>query len=79
MTTIRAALVVQNCPVKNFKKNFTRTLEVVKTAADLDADIVVFPEMNLTGYAAQEASQARPLDPEWVDVLSRTASQLDAV
>jgi len=76
MTTIRAALVVQNCPVKNFKKNFASTLEVMKTAAARKADIVVFPEMNLTGYAAQDTSLAQPLDPEWVDELSRAARQL---
>jgi len=77
MTTIRAALVVQNCPVKTFNDNLSRTLDTIDRAADLKADIIVFPEMNLTGYAAGDVSLARPLDPEWVEKLSRAARRLD--
>ncbi len=77
MTIIRAALVVQNCPANNFKDNFARTLEVVNSAGKLKADIIVFPEMNLTGYAAGDTSLAKPIDPEWVAKLSQAAGRLD--
>ena len=75
MRKIRAALVVQNCPANNFERNLTHTLESVSKAAGMKADIVVFPEMNLTGYAAGDISNARPLDPEWTEQLSSLATR----
>ena len=77
MTILRAALVVQNCPVNNFSSNLARTLEMAETAASLKADILVFPEMNLTGYAAGDPSLARPIDPDWVRKLSKAATAYD--
>jgi len=77
MTTIKAALVVQNSPVKTFKENLAATLDTVNKAHSLKADIIVFPEMNLTGYAAADTSLAQPLDPQWVGGLFEAASRLD--
>lgn len=51
MTTVSAALVTQNCPVGKFNDNLAHTLELARTAAGQQAKIVLFPEMNLTGYA----------------------------
>lgn len=77
MTTIRAALVVQNSPVKTFRENIAATLETVDKAHSLKADIIVFPEMNLTGYAAADASLAQPLASEWIEKFSKAASHLN--
>lgn len=58
-----AALVIQNCISGNLDKNLESTTQGIKDAAGNGADFIVFPEMNLTGYAsgANIQSIARPL------------------
>lgn len=50
MTKITAALVVQNCPAGRIEDNLAQTIAFAQQAAARNARIVVFPEMNLTGY-----------------------------
>lgn len=50
MSNVSAALVIQNCPAGKIQDNLTQTIDFAKKAADLNAKIVVFPEMNITGY-----------------------------
>lgn len=54
MNSIKAALVVQNCIAGNFEINFQSTLKLVNQAIAQKAEIIVFPEMNLTGYVSNE-------------------------
>ena len=72
---IRAALVIQHCPAGDFEGNLSHTLARVEEAADLGADFIVFPEMNLTGYAAGEKGRsiAVSLKSEWTDRISAVA------
>jgi N-carbamoylputrescine amidase len=71
MQNIRVTLVIQNCPVNRFADNLTRTVEHVCSAAQQNCDFVAFPEMNLTGYAPADLSNAVALDPIWMDELNR--------
>ncbi len=75
MTTLRAALAIQHCPAGNFDHNFARTLDIISEAATRNADIVVFPEMNLTGYAAGEQVHpiASPMSAEWMNRLQQSS------
>jgi len=50
MRDIRIAAVVMNCPVGEVEDNLNRMDELVKTAADHAAEIICFPELNITGY-----------------------------
>ena len=77
MGKIRAALVIQNCRIGRFEENLGLCLDLVAQAAGQGADIVVFPEMNLTGYATGPAicNAARSLDPDWTQELSNAAER----
>ncbi|MDD9304780.1 MAG: amidohydrolase [Desulfobacter sp.] len=75
MTTIRAALVIQTCVAGDFERNLDSTLDTISIAAGLKADILVFPEMNLTGYAPADVSIARSIKPDWLGQISCAASK----
>lgn len=47
-----AQTIVSN---KNIEKNTYHHLEMIKLASKQDADIVVFPELSLTGYELELA------------------------
>lgn len=75
MKPIAVALVVQNCPAGCFDRNLESTLDFISQSARDRSDIVVFPEMNLTGYVAGEdvLRIARPITPELISLMSKTA------
>ncbi len=79
MMPFRVALAVQNCPAGQFEANLAKSLKLARSAADQGADMIVFPEMNLTGYVAGKeiASHARPLDPGLEAQLTDQAEALD--
>ncbi len=79
MKPIRTALVIQNCRLGRFDENLDQCLELIGQAASKGASIVVFPEMNLTGYAAGPGIReiARPIDEQWTGAISRAAAQLN--
>lgn len=52
MSTVTAALIVQQCPAGDVRQNLTHSLSLAAQAVDRGACVVVFPEMNLTGYLA---------------------------
>ena len=74
----RIALAVQNCAVGQFEKNLESTLAMVRCAADQGADMVVFPEMNLTGYdTGNRINQlATPITPDLIQPFQTTADKL---
>ena len=49
---MKAALIVQNSIAGDFKNNIASTLDFISKAFKKEAKIVVFPEMNLTGYVS---------------------------
>jgi len=79
MKTVKVALVVQNCIAGNFEKNIAATLEFITSAAEKGAQIIVFPEMNLTGYVSGPdiLSISRPLNEDLVNLFSSLAEKLE--
>ncbi len=75
MTSLTLALCVQNCPAGEFSYNVDRTVSFICQAASDGADIIVFPEMNLTGYVTGDKafSIARPLDSSLMELFSGLA------
>ena len=61
MKLIRVALVVQRSIPGEFEKNLSASLEAVCIAAGHKAEIVVFPEMNLTGYISRRIVNMIPV------------------
>ena len=78
MKIIKAALIVQNCIAGNFKKNFESTLDFISTATQKGAKIIVFPEMNLTGYVAGSdiTNICKPINEDMVSLFSDMAKDL---
>jgi predicted amidohydrolase len=55
MNDIRIAAVTMNCPVGRVEDNLDRMAGWIQAAKKQAADIVCFPEMNVTGYSTREA------------------------
>ena len=77
MKPVTAALVIQHCPAGEFHRNVESTLSIAASAADRGARIVVFPEMNLTGYVSgKTVSQiARRLPDDLIERFSQFCSR----
>ncbi len=77
MTTAKVALIVQNCIAGDFKSNIDSTLDFISKALQKNAQIIVFPEMNLTGYVSGEKirSITRPIDASWTTLFSSIAKE----
>ncbi|MBW2654863.1 MAG: amidohydrolase [Deltaproteobacteria bacterium] len=78
MKMIKAALVVQNCIAGNFEKNLGSSLQFISSASEKNAKIIIFPEMNLTGYVAGPdiTSICKPINKDMVDLFSNKAKDL---
>jgi N-carbamoylputrescine amidase len=53
MNDLRIAAVVMNCPVGRVRKNLDRMATLTAAAAKQGADLICFPEMNVTGYSSK--------------------------
>ena len=54
MKDLRIAAVIMNCPVGGVQENLDRMAGWIETAKKQAADLVCFPEMNVTGYSTRE-------------------------
>ena len=79
MKSLRLALVVQRCIPGVFEKNLSASLRAVALAAEQKAQMVVFPEMNLSGYMAgpKILSIAQPVSEQLIQTLSAAADKFD--
>lgn len=77
MKTVKTALIVQNCIVGNFEKNLSSTLHFISAAVQKGAKIIVFPEMNLTGYMTGPdiVSNSKPVTKEITTLFSSLAGE----
>lgn len=75
---MKAALIVQNCIAGDFKKNLNSSIDFISKAAKKFADIIIFPEMNLTGYVAGPdiISISKPIDVDIINLFSGLAEDL---
>jgi predicted amidohydrolase len=79
MKNLKVALVVQKSISGAFEKNLAVSMEAIAHAASQNAQMVVFPEMNLSGYLAgpKIRSLAHSVSRELIHVLSTAADKLD--
>jgi N-carbamoylputrescine amidase len=54
MNDIRIATVILNCPVGRITENLDQMASWVAAAGKRGADLICFPEMNVTGYSTRE-------------------------
>jgi predicted amidohydrolase len=79
MKHFRVALVVQKSIPGAFEKNLSASLEAISQAASKMAQMVVFPEMNLSGYMTDPkiVSIAQPVSGKLIQSLSKAADTFD--
>lgn len=73
---IKAALVIQNSIAGDYDLNFAACCNLISQAAIEGAKVIVFPEMNLTGYVAgpQIKDICRPASKEMINQFSALAA-----
>ena len=54
MNDIRIAAVIMNCPIGRVQDNLDRMAVWIQAAKKQAADLVCFPEMNVTGYSTRD-------------------------
>jgi NAD+ synthase (glutamine-hydrolysing) len=78
VTRLRIALAQVNSTVGDLAGNAATVAEWTRRAADAGADLVVFPEMMLTGYPVEDLALRESFVQASMDTLEATAQQLDA-
>lgn len=76
---IKAALTVQRSIAGDYEQNLASCLNFISKAADNHVKIIVFPEMNLTGYVAgpQIKEICRPVTKDMTDIFSNLSRTHD--
>ena len=78
MTRLRIALAQANSTVGDLTGNAAAVLEWTRRAAGASADLVVFPEMMLTGYPVEDLALRTSFVTASITALEDTARQLSA-
>jgi len=66
---IRIALAQCNTKLGDVSANLQQHIQIIGQARDQDADLVIFPELSLTGYALQDLAVATALQPHADDLV----------
>ena len=76
---IQAALVLQNCIAGAFEPNLQSTLYFIEQAHQKNAKLIIFPEMNLTGYASGDRLYqiSQPVTPNIIALFSKLCGKKD--
>lgn len=79
--TVRIATVQAEARPGALLHNVSRATHLIAEAADADADVVVFPEASLTGYADEVFAAPLPDldDPQWQDPLRRIVDETGVI
>ena len=78
---MRVALAQIDCVLGDTEENLRKAKEVVAEAKDRGADLTVFPELSLSGYALEELDDdvAIEAQSEPISCLAETAGEMDVV
>jgi predicted amidohydrolase len=76
MKDITIALAVQNSICGKFDENLSKCIELTVKASEKGASLILFPEMNLTGYTSGEkiSSIAKPISDELINALQEIST-----
>jgi len=79
MKPVTLCLAIVTCLCERFEDNLRTCMDMIRTAAQTGADMVIFPEMNLTGYVTDQRVSffSRPVDSHLIDSLSRLSDELN--
>jgi predicted amidohydrolase len=78
---IRLAMAQINTRLGDTQANLEKHLALIEDARDAGADIIVFPELSLMGYALQDltASVAIPADDSSLEPLRQASAEIDVL
>ena len=78
---MRVAMAQVDCVLGDLAENARRARRAIREAAEQGADLVVFPELNLTGYALGTIGDDVALEPgdETIAALAAEAGDVDVV
>ncbi|MDD3374126.1 MAG: NAD+ synthase [Candidatus Omnitrophica bacterium] len=76
MKKIRIALAQGNTTVGDFEENAKEILGFIETAKQMDSDIVVFPELSITGYPPEDLLLKKHFVDDNIKALHRVASRI---
>lgn len=81
MDGMKVALAQINADIGRFQHNLAKHLAYIQLAREAEADIVVFPEMALTGYSLQDLALtlAMPSTSKKLDPLRQASQQIDII
>ncbi len=79
MSCLRLALAQKNATVGDLKGNVAKVLETVAEARKFQADIVVFPEIFLTGYPPEDLLLHPAFVSDNLKVLKELAKKIDGI
>jgi N-carbamoylputrescine amidase len=79
MKPVTLCLAIVTCLCNRFKDNFNTCCDIISTAARKGADMVIFPEMTLTGYGTDHrfSKQVPPMDSQVIQTFARLSDQLN--
>lgn len=76
-------IVAQTAPILgDIERNFERHLEIIERARSEKADLLVFPELSLTGYTVKDSVEELALDPAdnpWFERLKEISREMSLV
>lgn len=80
MKPVKAALVNQNCLCGQFSTNIKNCIDLAEKAAASNSRYIIFPEMNLTGYATGPTIKdiAQPISQNLINTFSDLSKDLSA-
>lgn len=68
---MKVAVAQINSVLGDFEKNINHHAEFCQIAISENADVIVFPELSLTGYSLKDLNYAIALNPGTTDKLDR--------
>ncbi len=79
MKPVTLCLAIVTCLCNRFTDNLTTCLDIISTAARKGSDLVIFPEMTLTGYGTDHLFSERifPIDSGLIRTFARLSDQLN--
>ena len=77
MKDIKIALVVMNCPVGKTSDNLDRLAGMVRATAQKGAEVICFPELNISGYSTRNdpGLTAEPIPGPASEILCKLAGE----
>lgn len=78
---MKIAIAQIDSHLSQFERNLQKHLQYIQLAQDAGAELIIFPEMSLTGYSLQDLAlhQAIPVESPKLDPLRKASLHIDVI